>query len=275
MARFTQGEAVGQSDVVAAVRYPPAMPTRLYSVVVDAADPAALARFWSTALGWPITFEEPDEVVVAPTEDEAGLPTGPGLPLVFVAVDDPKLIKNRVHLDLASTSAAHQAELVERVRRAGARPLDIGQGAVPWMVLADPEGNEFCILEPRDEYRATGALAAVVLDTPDPVTLTPFWEAASGWSAEVLAGGDARLTRPDGDGPYLELLRNDDARVAKNRVHLDVAPAAAEDQGAEVDRLLRRGATHADVGQGEKGERSWVVLADPEGNEMCVLSPRD
>src|SRR5512132_779752 len=137
------------------------MPTRLHSVVFDAADPSALARFWATATGWPITYEEPAEVIVEPPEDDAGVPTEPGLPLVFGLVDDPKVGKNRVHLDLDSRSAAAQAELVERVRRAGATPVDIGQGAVPWVVLADPEGNEFCILDPRDYYADAGAVAAV------------------------------------------------------------------------------------------------------------------
>jgi hypothetical protein len=123
--------------------YGPGVPTRLTSVVIDAADPSALARFWSTATGWPVTLDVPDEAVVEPPEDDQGRPTEPGVLLTFVPVHDEKVVKNRVHLDLNSTSAAHQAELVERVRRAGATPLDIGQGAVPWVVLADPEGNEF------------------------------------------------------------------------------------------------------------------------------------
>ena len=248
------------------------MPTRLYSVVFDAADPSALARFWATATGWPITYEEPDEVVVEPPEDETGTPTEPGLPLVFGATDDPKLVKNRVHLDLNSRTADEQAELVERARRAGATPVDIGQGAVPWVVLADPEGNEFCVLDPRDDYADAGAVAAVILDTPDPGALAPFWTAAAGWTAEQQADGDVRLTRPGGIGPRLELLRVDDPKVAKNRVHLDVAPFARDDQVVEVDRLRAAGATDADVGQ---GEQNWVVLADPAGNELCVLSPRD
>lgn len=248
------------------------MPTRLDSVVIDAADPAGLARFWATATGWPITHEEPDEVVVEPAEDEAGNPVEPGIPLVIVAVDDPKVVKNRVHLDLHSDSAEHQAELVERVRRAGATPLDIGQGAVPWVVLADPEGNEFCILDHRERYAQAGAIAAVIVDTPDPAALAPFWEAAAGWSAVQEDDGDVTLTRPDGVGPRLELLRNDDDRVAKNRVHLDVAPFAADDQAAEVARLKALGATEVDIGQ---GEQTWTVLADPDGNEFCVLSSRD
>ena len=82
--------------------------------------------------------------------------------------------------------------------------------------------------------------------------------------AAVGAGAGPR----GGRGPRIELLRNDDPKVAKNRVHLDVAPGAADDHGAEVDRLRALGATDADVGQ---GRRPWTVLADPHGNELCVL----
>ena len=249
------------------------MATRLDSVVIDAADPAALARFWAVATGWPISDEGLDEFVVKPPDDEAGTPTEPGLPLVFgPPVVDPKVGKNRLHLDLNSRSAEDQAAQVERVGHAGATPLDIGQGAVPWVVLADPEGNEFCVLDPRDDYVTAGALAAIVLDSPDPAALAPFWSAATGWSAVVLPGGDVRLTRSDGAGPRLELLRVDDPKLAKNRLHLDIAPCAADDQAAEVERLLALGARPADVGQ---GTQTWVVLADPDGNELCVLRPRD
>jgi len=65
-----------------------------------------------------------------------------------------------------------------------------------------------------------------------------------------------------------------EGKAVKNRLHIDVAPPASTDQGAEVERLIAMGATHADVGQ-ERDKVTWVVLADPEGNEFCVLSPRD
>ncbi|MGH9286734.1 MAG: VOC family protein [Acidimicrobiales bacterium] len=248
------------------------MPTRLNSVVFDAADPSALARFWATATGWPITYEEPDEVVVEPPEDDAGTPTEPGVPLVFVLVDDPKLSKNRVHLDLNSRSADEQREIVERLLAHGAEPADIGQIDVRWVVLADPEGNELCVLDPRDDYARAGAVAAIVLDTPDPRALAAFWTETSGWT--IVGQGDnyAALARPDGIGPRLELIQVTDPKVAKNRVHLDVAPFAGDDHAAEVSRIRDLGATPADVGQ---GEQTWVVLADPDGNEFCVLSPRD
>jgi len=241
------------------------MATRLYSVVIDAPDPSALGRFWSEATGWPIALEETDEVVVEPPEGE------PGIALVIVPVDDPKVGKNRIHFDLATTSAEHQAELVERVRQAGATPVDIGQGAVPWVVLADPDGNEFCILEPREMYADAGPIAAVVLDTPDPAALAEFWTVASAWPIMFRADHGVALASPDRPGPRLELLKVADPKVGKNRIHLDVAPEEGDDHAAEVERLRALGASDADVGQ---GEQTWVVMADPDGNEFCVLTPR-
>ncbi|HEX6236295.1 MAG TPA: VOC family protein [Acidimicrobiales bacterium] len=248
------------------------MPTRLDSVVFDARDPAGLARFWSVATGWPISHEATDEVVVEPTEDASGAATEPGLPLVFGRVDDPKVAKNRVHVDLNSRSPGDQEQTVDRLLAAGARHVDIGQGDRTWVVLADPEGNELCVLAPDDAYARTGAIAAVVVDVPDPGRLAPFWRGATGYEVVLVDDdGDVRLGPPDGPGPYLDLLGVADEKVAKNRVHLDVAPYADDDQAAEVERLLSLGATRVDIGQ---GEQTWVVLADPAGNELCVLSPR-
>jgi len=241
------------------------MATRMYSVVIDAPDPSALGRFWSEATGWPITLEVPDEVVVEPPEGE------PGIALVIVPVDDPKVGKNRVHLDLTSRSAEHQAELVEQVRRAGATPIDIGQGAVPWVVLADPDGNEFCILEPRDVYTGVGPVASVCIDSPDPAALAEFWTVASGWPIVHRAPYGVALAAPDRPGPRLEILEVHDPKVVKNRVHIDVAPEEGDDHMAEVDRLKALGATDVDIGQVDV---PWVVLADPDGNEFCVLTPR-
>ena len=89
------------------------MPTRLVHLVADAADPSGLARFWSEALGWEVAAEEPGEVVVWPRG--YSYPDPVALPLVFVPVPGPKTGKNRVHLDLASSSAAHQAAHLGRL----------------------------------------------------------------------------------------------------------------------------------------------------------------
>jgi hypothetical protein len=242
------------------------MPTRLEWVVVDAADPRALARWWADGLGWAVTAEEPQEVAVEPPT-----PDGLGVPLVFAPVAQPKAGKNRVHLDLRSGSADHQAAQVARLVGLGASPADIGQGDVPWVVLADPEGNELCVLDPRDEYANTGAVAAIVVDAADPPALARFWSQAAGWP---LVGSGERwssLRSASGQGPFLEFIRVDEPRRVKNRLHLDVAPYPGEDHAAEVARLRALGATPADVGQ--RGV-AWVVLADPEGNEFRVLTPR-
>ena len=145
------------------------MTTRLDCVVIDSNDPATLARFWSAASGWPIVMEEPDEVAVEPPDGDAD-----GIALVFVPVPEPKTAKNRIHLDLRSGSTEEQAAIVRRLRELGAAPADVGQREVPWAVLADPEGNELCVLDPREEYRDTGPVAAIVIDAIAP-TMLAFW----------------------------------------------------------------------------------------------------
>ncbi|MDQ6697690.1 MAG: VOC family protein [Actinomycetota bacterium] len=249
------------------------MATRLYSIVIDSVDPAALGRWWSDAVGWPVTHEEAGEVVVEPSEDNVIVPA-----LVFGTVPETKTTKNRVHLDLATTSAEHQAALIERLVHRGARTVDIGQGdaddddRVPWSVLADPEGNELCVLEPRERYLGRGPVAAIVVDAADPAALARFWEQASGWRIGFESDVVVSLFGPGDALPDLDFVAVADARSVKNRVHLDVAPFAGDERDADVDRLLDLGARPVDVGQSP--DVTWVVLADPEGNEFCVLSPR-
>jgi Glyoxalase-like domain len=258
--------------------------------VVDAAEPGRLARFWAQALGWDVAAEEADEVDVWPPG--FSYPDPSALPLVFVPVSEPKTGKNRVHLDLATESAAHQAAEVKRLLALGAVRADIGQRDVPWTVLADPEGNEFCVLDPRPEYQDTGPVAAVVADCADPARMADFWALATGWApagtvsanggtagggtaSSAMASGEtgtgASLRSPDGCGPYLELLPSAGPKLVKNRIHLDVAPYQDEDQAAAVRALTAAGAVLLDIGQGDV---PWTVLADPEGSEFCVLSPR-
>jgi predicted enzyme related to lactoylglutathione lyase len=245
------------------------MSTRLVHLVIDAVDPGRLARFWAAALRWEIADEEPDEVDVWPPR--FSYPDPAALPLVFVPVPEAKKGKNRVHLDLATRSVAHQAAEVERLLALGAAPADIGQRDVPWTVLADPEGNEFCVLDPRPVYRDTGPIAAVVADCADPFAVAGFWALATGWVRASSTVSGVSLRSPQGMGPYLELLPSAEPKTVKNRVHLDVAPYQDEDQAAAIRALTRAGAVSVDLGQGEVG---WAVLADPEGSEFCVLSPR-
>jgi catechol 2,3-dioxygenase-like lactoylglutathione lyase family enzyme len=128
---------------------------RWYSVVVDCHDVKAQSSWWAKVLGWPIVYEAEDEVVVAPphsldTERQTSpAERGPGL--VFVPVPETKALKNRLHIDLSPAKDDDQAAEVRKLEALGARQVDVGQPAdVTWVVLADPEGNEFCVLSPRD-----------------------------------------------------------------------------------------------------------------------------
>lgn len=238
------------------------MSTRLVNVVVDAADPPQLARFWRDLLGWRISLETPDEVdLQAPPED------GWRFDLVFVPVTDPKTERNRLHLDLSSASADHQMATLDRALNLGAERIDIGQRNVPWFVLSDPAGNEFCVLDPRPEYQTTGAIAAIVVAATTPLTLANFWSAASGWPPTRPAA----LRDPDGRGPWLEFIPTAHPHRAKNRVHLDVAPFTDGSIAEESARLTSLGAHPIDLGHGPV---PWQVLADPENNEFCILTPR-
>ena len=107
--------------------------------VIAASDAAGLGRWWADALGWVVVNDSPEEFEIRPSADQM-----PGL--VFLPVPEAKQSKNRLHLDFRP--ADQQAE-VERFLRAGATRAGVGQGPAPWVVLADPEGNEFCVLSPR------------------------------------------------------------------------------------------------------------------------------
>lgn len=245
------------------------MALRLMQVNFKARDDSTLGGFWAQVLGWGVSSEGPSVTNVEPPGFVG--PDPAAVCVDVVTVPNPETVKYRVHLDLASTSAAHHADLVARLMELGATPADIGQGDVPWTVLADPEGNVFCVLEPRDLYRDTGPIAAVVVDCVDPRAMARFWDEALDWTLHEVTDEHARLRSAAGVGPYLEFLRTPGVRTWSNRVHLDVAPYLGDDQTAEVDRLRALGAADADVGQGDV---PWKVLTDPEGNEFCVLTAR-
>ncbi len=242
------------------------MSAQLWGVVIAALDPGAQAQWWADALGWRARPDDDGDWRVV-TDD----PTLPGL--LFEQVTDAKTaVKNRIHLDLASPSTEAQAATVARLEAAGATAADVGQHDTAWVVLADPEGNEFCVLEPRDRYRDAPGLASIVLDANDPDRLAEFWIAATGWVEGNRGEYGVSLHRPGDRPPDLDIVRVPEPKTVKGRAHLDVHPPPDGDRDAEVARLTGLGATPADVGQGP--EVSWVVLADPEGNEFCVLRPQ-
>ncbi|MFD6108966.1 VOC family protein [Streptomyces yangpuensis] len=245
------------------------MATRLVQINMKAHDDSALGRFWAEALGWGIDSEGPGVTNLEPVGFTYPHPSAVCIDLI--ARPEPKTAKNRVHLDLATTSAAHQAELVARLRELGATLADVGQGDVPWTVMADPEGNEFCVLEPRPVYEGTGPIAAVVVDCSDPRAMARFWDEAIDWKLHEVTDEGATMRSAQGVGPYLEFVRTPDTKSGWNRVHLDISPYRGDDPAVEEARLRALGATDPGIDQ---SAISWSILADPEGNEFCLLSPR-
>ena len=111
---------------------------------IDSVDPVPLARWWAELLNWRVTFENDDEVVLEPPEGSPEDGVSPDM--LFLRVPESKQVKNRVHIDLRPDD---QAAEVARAEALGARRVDVGQAdSVTWVVMTDPEGNEFCILQP-------------------------------------------------------------------------------------------------------------------------------
>ncbi|WP_405743845.1 VOC family protein [Streptomyces sp. NBC_01525] len=246
------------------------MALRLVNVNFKARDNAALGKFWAEALGWGLSSEGPGVTNVYP--EEFNWPSPEALCVDVVKVPDPETVQYRVHIELATTSADHQRELVTRLKELGATPAGAGRDDTPWTTLADPEGSVFRVLEPRELYRDTGPIAALVVDCADPRAMARFWDQALDWTLHEVTDDRARLRSAQGVGPYLEFARTPEAKSAPSRAHLDVMPYRGDDQEAEAARLRALGTTPADIGQ---GNTPWKVLADIEGNQFCILgAPR-
>jgi predicted enzyme related to lactoylglutathione lyase len=238
--------------------------SRLVSLVIDANDPGRLARFWAAALHWDID-ETDDEIGLVPTD-------GTRFGILFEPVPEPKVGANRLHLDLTTTSIEDQQESAARLIELGGRHIDVGQTPDDeHIVLADPEGNELCLIEPTNNFLADcGRFGSITCDGTREVGY--FWSEALGWPLVWDQDEETAIRAPDGTGPLITWGGPPLApKIAKNRLHLDIAPPDHVDQQAEVDRLVSLGATRIDIGQGHV---SWVVMTDPDGNEFCVLSPR-
>jgi len=218
---------------------------RLAAVVVEARDVPGLARFWAGALGW----RDCGDAIVRPV---AGGP----VELVFVASAQPKAGKNRLHLDL--TGGADQAGEVDRLLALGAHRADIGQGYVPWDVLADPEGNEFCVLPGAD---AAERLAQICQDAADPGLQGRFWAAATGWQVTEEAAWGVRLAPAPGTAPSLVMGPPAAPKSGVNRLRF--ALAADDLPGAEA-ALLAAGAVRTGIPH---------VFTDPEDNEFRLGGP--
>ena len=171
----------------------------LENLCIDAQDPAALGRFWEALL------ERHRHSTTSPTLFETRLHRArrAGARPVLPAVPEPRLPDPRLHLDLAG-GAPPGARWCSAPSTSAPTHLDIGQGDVPWVVLADPEGNPFCVMEERPEYATSGPIAALPLDSADPARDAAFWAELSGWKP-VSSVMPAALRHPSGRGVLLEL----------------------------------------------------------------------
>ena len=240
------------------------MPLELVALSVDANDPALLARFWAEALRWEIGEADAEGVTLDPTD-------GTRFRIDFLPVPETKVGPNRIHLDLTTTSLEDQQETVARLLELGGNHLDVGQGPDDeHVVLADPEGNELCVIEPTNRFLGDcPRLGAINCDGSMEVGY--FWAAALGWALIWDQEGETAIRAPDGTGPIIAWGGPPVApKLGKARWHLDVVPVDGSDQPTEVARLEGFGARRVDIGQGDV---DWVVMADPDDNEFCVLRP--
>ncbi|MGJ5756672.1 VOC family protein [Streptomyces galbus] len=245
------------------------MSSRLFALSFDAQEPERLARFWAGLLNLEATGAPHDE-----TADEAYdgvlLLSGndAGYRLGFRSSPARKTDQNRLHFDLTSSSPDDQRELVAKALDLGGRHCDVGQGPdASHVVLADPEGNEFCVIEPGNSFLAgCGRIGALACDGSRAVGY--FWSEALGWPLVWDQDEETAVQSPDGGtkitwgGPP---LMPDPGRD----LHLDLTPD--DDQEAEVERLVALGAKRLDVARGGDGA---VLLADPDGNTFRVLARR-
>jgi len=233
------------------------MTSHLVALCFDANDPPRLARFWAGVLG----REMADDLTLLPSEDT-------GFRIRFLPTEHEKLGPNQVHFDLTSTSLEDQQQTVARALELGARHLDVGQGPdADHLVLADPEGNEFCVVEPGNSFLAdTGVIGALSSDGMQEVGY--FWSRALGWPLVWDQDQETAIQSPRGGSKISWGGPPVNPKTGKNRLHLDLAPPEDGDQQAEVERLVSLGASRVDIGQGDVG---WVVMADPGGNEFCVV----
>jgi predicted enzyme related to lactoylglutathione lyase len=238
------------------------MTCRLVALCIDASDPHALARFWAGVFSRQLVDDECG-VALVPTDDA-------GFRIRFLPTRHPKVGPNQMHFDLTSSSLEDQRQTVANALALGARHLDIGQGPdARHVVLADPEGNEFCVIQPDNDFLAgCGFIGALAGEGSQEVGY--FWSEALGWPLVWDQDQETAIQSPLGGtkltwgGPPLT------PKAAKYRLHFDLAPVDAE-QDTEVERLVALGATRVDIGQGDV---SWVVMSDPDGHEFCVLTPQ-
>ncbi|MEV5601533.1 VOC family protein [Streptomyces sp. NPDC052299] len=227
------------------------MTPHLSAIGFHATDPSDLARFWAGLLRWERTG---DGTLVVP-------PDGTGYALRFTESQAPKTRPNQAHFDLTSATPEAQRDTVARALELGARHIDIGQTPEDGhVVLADPDGNEFCVIEAGNTFLAdTGVIGAVACDGTRAVGY--FWSAALGWPLVWDQDEETAIQSPEGGtkltwgGPPVR------EKPDANRLYFELTLPPDADGEAETARLAELGARPGPDG----------VFLDPDGNEFRVL----
>ncbi|MEZ0106938.1 putative enzyme related to lactoylglutathione lyase [Catenulispora sp. EB89] len=234
------------------------MGAQLVALCIDAHDPLLLARFWSGLLGWERAEDQGDGVALVPADDT-------GFRIRFLPSEAQKVRQNQMHFDLTSASPEAQKETVARALELGGRYHDVGQGPeATHVVLADPEGNEFCVIAAGNVFLAEcGFIGALASDGSQEVGY--FWGRALDWPLVWDQDQETAIRSPHGGpkitwgGPPVT------PKNGRNRLRFDLAVAESSQQ-TETDRLVSLGATWVGVGPGS-GE---VLMLDPDGNEFSL-----
>ncbi|MEZ5410806.1 MAG: VOC family protein [Acidimicrobiales bacterium] len=239
------------------------MTADLVAIAVNAIAPDRLAQFWAHALHWSKRPSDRGDIAIVPTDVTR-------FHVLFRAATHEKLGQNRIHFDLTTTSPDDQTDTVTELLAIGASHVDIGQGpGESHVVLADPEGNELCIVDPDNRFLAScPRLGAVNCDGTH--ALGCFWSEALGWPLVWDQNEETAIQAPDGSGPKITwsgppLM----PRSGVERFHLHVAPGAGADVPSTLDHLLALGATRLAVGQACPDA---IALADVDGNKFCLVA---
>ncbi|GAA3369701.1 VOC family protein [Streptomyces sannanensis] len=240
------------------------MTSQLFAICFNATRPSGLARFWSGVLGWELADGPDDDVAILP-------PDTAGFRIRFLPSQEPKIGQNRAHFDLTSASPEDQQQTVARALEFGGKHIDVGQ--LPeegHVVLADPDGNEFCVIEAGNKFLAdTGVIGALSCDGTQEVGY--FWSEALRWPLVWDQDQETAIQSPDGGtkitwgGPPVA------PKTGTNRLYFELALPTDADWEEEVDRLISLGATRTDTGEGDGGR---ALMLDPDGNEFSVRRPR-
>lgn len=227
---------------------------------IDAHDVVRISTFWADLMGW--TLEDRADGAIAVVSNRPS-----SYPLAIVASATPKRAQNRIHFDLTTGSSDGMAQLLSHAYALGAIDVDIGQSPEePHRVLADPEGNEFCVIEPENRFLAdTGAIGAINCDGSRAVGY--FWSAALGWPLVWDQDEETAIQAPSGgskitwSGPPLM------PRSGRDRLRFELSTTGLI--SAAVVRLISLGAR-----LGQKPASSDAVLYDPDGNEFHLVRTR-